>query len=140
MKISPNTKYLLDCLIDRHVYPYFEGDKEDIEIFQRWQTTGKITSDEKSRIYPLVWAQTLKESRLKSIAQECEEFRRAGFGWIWPLLSELIIETPTKNHGVMYWAIRNLTNSIAKKYGYIVEWRSNYEPFPKLNPKLITYC
>lgn len=132
IKISPNTKYLLDCLLDRHIYPNFEGGQEEIDIFQRWQTSGKITSDEKNRIYPLVWAQTLKESRLKSITQECDEYHRQGFGWIYPLLSELSVETPTRNHGVMYWAIRNLTNSIAKKYGYTVNWLSQYEPSIKL--------
>ena len=76
--------------VDTHRYPNFKLTDEIIQIESKRQTHGEtaLTSTEIKLVAPLRDAQRWKEVTLNGIREEMEEFRRNGWGWIYPLISE----------------------------------------------------
>lgn len=73
--------------IDIHKFPNWELTNERMEIFMRLQSLGKnfLTKQELEDIYPLIWAQKLKEITIQQLIDEMSEWWSNGWGWIYPI-------------------------------------------------------
>lgn len=100
----------LSRFVDLHRFPDFKLTNEIIEVEAKRQTHGesKLSDHEKEIIIPLRDAQRWKEVTLNGIREEADEFRRNGWGWIYPIIAEF---EHARNDWIMKKAILEIKKS-----------------------------
>ena len=95
----------LSRFVDCHRYPGFKLTQEIVEAELTRQEKGinnPITE-------PLRDAQRWKEVTLNGIIDECSEFRRNGWGWIYPIIAEF-------EHAANDWIMKKSILEIARNF------------------------